>query len=202
MMNNIDRVKELGYSFENSDRVGVISIVKPTGEKIAHNFSRDLVRTIKFGAERIEVTEKELFDSVYDLSEEEMCQFQHGCSLRSYNYIKAVRSNIGLVGVGFVSDLFGSKEQMNFGEKSDYSHTEVHVDIDDAMEGNYYFNHHPSAQDIKTAIAIWRIESDFRSHLRKETFKCWECGHVAHWLDVPGNLFEKINALDEKYCGC
>lgn len=200
-MPSIERIKELGYIFEKTERVGSINIVAPSGEKKPFSFETALKRQMKFGTQMIEITEKELFDSIYELTEEEMCQFEHGCSIKSYNYIQTVKKNIGLIGSGLESDMF-SGEVMRFGEKSEHCYEEVHDCIEESYVEKYYFNHNPSSNDIKTAIVICHIESDFGSHLRKDTFKCYECGHLTHWLDIPGNVFEKISNLEEKYCGC
>lgn len=193
-MTNIEKVKALGYRFEKRDAVGAINIFNPDGTKLVHGFSRTLSKAMKFGAERIEVTEKELFDSIYNLTEEEMCDFQHGCSIRTWKYICGVKRSIGFVGIEIDGTLFG--------EKGKYSHREVYHDVDDVYEWFYQFNHNPSGNDIKTAILIEKLESLFEAKSIKEEFTCWECGRKIHWLDIKGDLYEKFNALDEKYCGC
>ena len=198
-MTNIEKVKALGYNFQKRDTVGAINIINPAGDKKVHGFSRTLSKTMKFGAEMIEVTEQDLFDSIYDLTEEEMCDFQHGCSIRTWKFICGVKRNIGLAGIGYKGDMY---EEVISGEKGAYSHTEVYTEVDDWHEVIYYFNHRPSGKDIKTAILIDKLETLFETKSIKEEFTCWECGRKIHWLDIEGDLFEKFNALDEKYCGC
>ncbi len=200
-MKIIELVKEIGYLFELRDRIGAINIYNPEGVKRVHTFSKDLHRKIFFGIDRIEVSEKELFEYLYkDITDEEMCHFQHGCSQRSYNYIQSVKRNIGLVGIGIDSDLMGKCDVD--GEETEYYYSKVESDIDDWCETKYYFNHHPSERDIRTAIKIHELEVNFRIGEYKDEFKCWECGHKTHWLDVPGNFFDKLDGLEEKYCGC
>jgi hypothetical protein len=80
--------------------------------------------------------------------------------------------------------------------------------IDDYSLSSYVFSTRPSDEMIKRAMLIEKI----RLHLDlgpsainpgcSPFFNCWECGRKTHWLDCEGNIQDKWNALNERYCGC
>lgn len=66
----------------------------------------------------------------------------------------------------------------------------------------YVFNNTPTKQNVQKAHMLMELKLNFKTRKYKEVFKCWECGNTAHWLDVRGEFADKINALEDKYCGC
>jgi hypothetical protein len=78
----------------------------------------------------------------------------------------------------------------------------VQTAIDDYSIVKYVFSQKPTKDNIITAQNLQSLEIEFQSGRKKIEFKCWECGRFTHWLNVEGNLFEKLKKLDDLYCGC
>lgn len=141
---------------------------------------------------------------------------------RTNKYLDAVKKNIGLIRVehGYDSNLPEDKIQYCF--KPWYNLTgsgnvdvgEVNgewlaeyayrINIDDYDICTYFFNKKPTEKNIKTVKLLEEIESYFfMKGWNNNTFTCWECGCPnVNWLDIPGDLQEKWDAFQDKYCGC
>ena len=76
----------------------------------------------------------------------------------------------------------------------------VQYSIDGGATTHFYFDHHPTQNDLNAANMLENFENYFV--LKEMTFTCWECGQKTHWLDTPGDLQSKIYNHHEKYCGC
>lgn len=66
---------------------------------------------------------------------------------------------------------------------------------DDFAVIKMYFDHKPTARDLETAFAVRNFE-----RRPVEVFRCWECGHLTHWLEFPGAIEMKIAAARERCC--
>lgn len=198
-MSNYRKILSLGYSFVRRTEKYAVDIINPAGETKRFGFSIGLARTLYFGPDKLPITELELINDIFHLSAEEICFYKNNYSLRTEKYFNEVKKRIGFIGHETISD--GHAWAIDF-EKTKYYHTETHSGIDDYGEVNYYFDHSPSLNDIKTAKLIVDVQIDFHLKRCKETFKCWECGNETHWLDVKGNFFEKVDCLYDRYCGC
>lgn len=195
----LEKIKEIGYSFEKRDDIGAINIINPEGKKKAFVFSKDLSRTLCFGVEKISVTERQLFEEIYNPTEEDMCQFLYGCSIRTHEAIEEIKNKIGFVGTSTEDDAIGKKV---YGKETEFFHSEMHSGVDEWYEEKFYFTHKPSDDDVMKAKIIESLELDVRMGRLKEEFKCWECGKETHWLDIPGDFFAKIDCWRDRYCGC
>lgn len=195
----IEMIKRLGYSFEKRDHIGAINIINPEGKKKAFVFGRNLERILYFGPDKIAMSERQLFEEIHNPTEEDMCFFQNGCSIRTHEYIEAEKKKIGYVGMSTEDDCIGKRV---YGQETEFYHADMHSGIDDWCEYKYYFNHNPSKQDVIKARAIDDFESELRIGRIKEEFKCWECGKKSHFLDIPGDILTKIDCIRDKYCGC
>ena len=74
---------------------------------------------------------------------------------------------------------------------------------DDYQEELWIFSKVPSMKDLDTVKLILNAQDRFKHGACSENFHCWECGmETKHWLDVTGDLEEKLDKLSNKYCGC
>lgn len=75
-------------------------------------------------------------------------------------------------------------------------------DEDEFVYKKMLFTKKPDIEDIATAVKIEDLEFEFRSGFARLVFRCWECGTMTHWLDVPGDFFLKYHSMHRKECGC
>jgi hypothetical protein len=198
-MKTVEKIEAIGYRFEKRDDIGAINIINPEGKKKAFVFSRNLERTLYFGTERLSITEKQLFEEVHNPTEEDMCIFLYGCSLRTHEALEAEKCRIGFVGTSTEDDAIGKKV---YGKETEFFYSEMHSGVDEWYEEKFYFTHKPSDDDVTKAKIIDMLELDLRMGRIKEEFKCWECGMHTHWLDISGSFYEKIDCWRDRYCGC
>lgn len=78
----------------------------------------------------------------------------------------------------------------------------MRTDIDDYNIARYYFNKKPTENTVRTIEKLIELDYLFFIGQCKPVYICWECGRETHWLDIEGDLDEKISALKERYCGC
>jgi len=76
------------------------------------------------------------------------------------------------------------------------------TDIDDFCIETHIFAKYPSEKNIILLRKIEDIENKMNFFGLKFKFSCWECGCETHWLDIPGTIEDKINGLEDSYCGC
>ena len=79
----------------------------------------------------------------------------------------------------------------------------VRTDIDSYTMYDFVFNREPTKKMILTVKLLNDIETYFSIYgWDKHTFRCWECGNDAYWLDIEGDLEKKWDSYIDKYCGC
>lgn len=161
----------------------------------------------------------DLYTEYYDFehNKELECVFKYGYSLRSRKYIETLMEKIGLKYYTDVSNGSGKPEgePTNFNNPKTvkiYSNSETLIEKineewlaetefwfapDDFAEIKMHFNHEPSTEDLKTAFSIRKFEQR-----PLEIFKCRSCGRLVNWLDIDGNITEKQQYAEERYCGC
>lgn len=163
----------------------------------------------------------DLYAEYYDFANNKELEsfFKYHYSTRTRKYIESVMGRIGLMRYteseidstpegtpaefdkidefksGFYSDTAIGK--LETGEW--IAQTCYRYDIDGFGVIKMYFDKRPTVKKVKTALTIREYEHSFSHH---EVFRCWECGHLTHWLDVPGDITEKYSHLEDKYCGC
>ena len=201
-MSNIQKVLDIGYQI-NADTTHcyAMNVINPDGKSTIVPFTIKLHKKFYFGPDKIMVSEKELFDYLYTLTDEEMCQFMNGYGLRTKEYFDNLCSSIGYCGYECVDDFSGSHASDNL-EKTEYYYTEKYAEVDNFGEIRHYFNHNPSDYEVRVAKMIQDAEYNFRMCIWHEEFKCWECGRTVHWTDIRGDIFEKVNCMEDMYCGC
>ena len=60
----------------------------------------------------------------------------------------------------------------------------------------------PDQRDVEDALIVRKMERDFRLGRHRETFTCSDCLERKHWLDIPGNIQEKLALRLMRKCGC
>lgn len=163
---------------------------------------------------------KDLYYEYYNIDNDEdlRCALEYGYSSASKKYIELVMQDIGLIKYTDASNGSMTEE----GNPTDFdiiykynlflnAETEIgkieqnvwiaqtchQIEIDDFAVIKMYFSHKPSESDLRTAFAIRRFE--FKP---VEVFRCYECGRMVNWLELDGNIIEKYNKAEERYCGC
>lgn len=141
---------------------------------------------------------------------------------RTSNYIKTVKNDIGLVKTshGYDSTIpantkpddqitvwfnvtgSGYTDLLELEDGNWVAETSIRVGIDDYDIMCYVFDHKPSRKDILTTWLIEGIESAVTKRSNVTKFTCWKCGRETHWLDCEGDLEAKLEAAEERYCGC
>lgn len=161
----------------------------------------------------------DLYAEYYHFSEDTELEsiFRYGYSVRSRKYIAKIMQNIGLTSWTEAEDSYtgdGKLERFDhserfaialnadteigkLGDRHWLAQTCIRAGIDTFTVVKQHFDHHPSVDQINTAFDIRRFEYN-----PKEVFTCWECGRMTHWLDVPGNLHDKLDRAEDNYCGC
>lgn len=138
----------------------------------------------------------------FDNDKELECFFRYGYSCKTRAYIEKIMCYINLIQY---TDKEDDGKQNDSIEKLCDSKWIVRTSHQASCDSFYVteniFNRKPSNKDIETAFAIRKIESLLKLEC-SEVFTCWECGKTVHWTDCSGNLTEKINKLEDKYCGC
>ena len=76
------------------------------------------------------------------------------------------------------------------------------VGIDDYCTETHIFRKLPSEDEVELLVEIESLEFKFKFKGLKPAFNCWECGKRTHWLDIPGSFEDKVNGLEDSYCGC
>jgi hypothetical protein len=157
--------------------------------------------------------------------EEELFRRKYGhVDKRTVQYLNAVLRSIGVV--GDVSDFahvshkpplreeevmyqytrptLAGYETIEIGQKNGKWVVQTAMASGDELVYIFFvFNRRPSMKDIKTALLVDRLYQAFWFGTLSPVFTCWECGRETHWLDTAGKtLEEKVEMLQEKYCGC
>jgi hypothetical protein len=138
---------------------------------------------------------------------------KHGFSARTKNYLDACKKRIGLIKSTVSEDLtIGDWERLG-GSVLNSSDVYLSQDGDSYVAGFqtnpgdtyfeylYYFKERPSIKKVWDAYTICNAELRFATGGYKEEFKCHGCDQVVHWLDIPGSLGEKIERLEDRWCG-
>lgn len=162
----------------------------------------------------------DLYAEYYDFTNNKELEsfFKYHYSTRTRKYIEGVMQKIGLThytDAEIGSSKEGTPEEFDVVERFEsgiMATTEIgklgdewiaqtcfQFEIDGFAIIKMHFNRKPSFDSVKTAFAIRNYE---KSITCQEVFKCWECGHLVHWLDSPGDISEKLKHLEDKYCGC
>ena len=157
----------------------------------------------------------DLYAEYYNFAEDRdlECCFKYGYSAKSREYIESIMEEIGLIkytqednqSLQYVTKdnvikvydiIISAKTYVGKVEDMWIAQTSFQV-LDDITTIRFFFNRMPSEEDIRTAFTIKKFDED-----PIEVFKCYECGHLTHWLDLPGDIADKRHMAEERYCGC
>jgi len=165
----------------------------------------------------VKISCREIYKHYFNWTDEELCLKFNNYDLKTKKYIEQTRKNLG-----FIREEHGYDEEKNmknvFKVAGWMNSSEVEIgmtsngewcaqysvrtDIDDYDITRYYFSNKPTEKAIQIVELLSSLEFKFKFNRLNYEFNCWECGCKTHWLDINGDLFEKYNALEEKYCGC
>lgn len=173
---------------------------------------------------------KDFYMKFFNWNFEDYLINMYGVDLRSYNYLKDLEKNIGIIKpdkqlsdyeywkstydylpVTNDEEIVVTSEigriHVSIGLYKDNiwcSQYSVQTDIDDYYVCKYLFNQKPTKDDVITKDNIDAIESYFIRGEKRYLFTCKKCNKLTHWLDIKGNFLEKMsNILDDKnHCGC
>lgn len=169
----------------------------------------------------LKTTGNEIYKEIFS-EPEEYCQWQNNFSLKTLKYLEEQEEKIGLISFevkeyGEFKTTFNENEfvkvmmppQIQTSSVKLYKHNDKYIcvyviqpDIDSFYEHRITFKNEPSLQNLKTALLIDEVKTDFDRGKIKETFRCWECGRTVNWLDIDGDLKQKYYYALDKYCGC
>lgn len=219
-----------GYKLVKSEQLMIIDIVgkkrfvptinnaiylcKPYQPKTKKE-AEELVKQKKI----IKVFPKDLYKMTY--KEEEFYKAFYGFSKRTKDYLDKIKTDLGFIEskMGYDSHipkdsvLIESKEMSGLtgsGFIEIYKSADLYIseytirtDIDDYCIVDYFFRTKISFKDVSMITNILSIETSFKIGQVNEEFTCWECGGTTHWLDIAANnLLERIDFLEDRYCGC
>lgn len=163
----------------------------------------------------------DIYKAYYNLNEEETCYLEHGFGLRSWKYNQSTMDEIGLIRMDERVDSTSNGNPSDLPEYSpvlcDFLNAAAHYGkvgdawlveiaswyvIDDYVVEKFYFSKRPTQDSLHVALDVRKVCKLLKDR-RSETYTCWECGRELHWLDcIPNGIHEKLNCLEEKYCGC
>jgi hypothetical protein len=118
--------------------------------------------------------------------------------IRDYSLVQVYKSPYFGIDVGDIEIYQYNKD----GETKFCAEFGYRTAIDDYCIETHIFNQFPSLKNIILLRKIDNLEMEFKYNHFNPIIKCWECGCESHWLDFEGTVDEKINALEENYCGC
>jgi hypothetical protein len=158
---------------------------------------------------------KTIYKEVYSWDDDTLCRKFYGYDHRTAKYFEAVKNNMG-----FVRESHGYEEEdlrdsyevkvwdnaspVEIGKTKDglwCAQFSQRTNVDDYDITRFYFRNKPTKTNIVTLNLISQIEMDFMMRTMKLEFNCWECGRHVHWLDVPGDIFEKYECAKDERCG-
>lgn len=163
----------------------------------------------------VKVSLTKIYEEFFDWDEETWSMQLNGYGLRTKKYFDAIKKDIGFEEIVHGWDTeefetsseypyFGAIKTVEIGKTKENrwcAELGYQTAIDDYNEEKIYFNRKPSVADVKTLRKIEKIRMDIRFRIKKEIFRCYECGREIHWLDVEGGLDDKIFGLEERFCG-
>ena len=161
-----------------------------------------------------------LFQAYFGWSDEELkervVKSTYGYDERTLNYLNSIKENLNFVEEknGWDEERFieskkynslfaGISSQLEIGLIEDgkwCAQYSFQTAPDDYNIRRLYFSKRPTSRDVKKIITLRDLELEFRFDGLNPIFNCYECGREVHWLDFPGGLTEKIDALKDGIC--
>ena len=167
------------------------------------------------GEDGVRTTCIEVYRDYYDLDEEGVTLLMYRYSGRSKKYLDEEKERIGLISIKegppeafFVLDEFnvgmgiGLIETGRYADGRFVAQSASESLYEDADVLRMHFNHLPDQREVEDALIVRKMERDFRLGRHRETFTCSDCLERRHWLDIPGNIQEKLALRLMRKCGC
>ena len=96
---------------------------------------------------------------------------------------------------------FGRDLRLYFLGNGEYVIEKIQSYGDDYCVVKVYFDRKPNYDSFDTWDLVFRTKGLLLDAKGTE-FTCYKCGKKRHWLDVAGDLSDRINALMDEDCGC
>ncbi|ELC8350698.1 hypothetical protein P5F33_01740 [Clostridium perfringens] len=153
---------------------------------------------------------KEIEKLLISLNDEEREISLNGFDKRSYDFLKKLKNQIGLLETFTLDDKLeiDDIEALNLGMmdvflgKSENNYITYCI-IEGVCDNNSYFytkfNKKPTVNDIEKAEIIHCLELVLKNTLNYK-YKCRKCNKELHWLDSYGTLNKKYLCLIEQHC--
>lgn len=166
-------------------------------------------------ADGVRTTCAEIYRDYYNLDENGYSMLLYNYSGRTKQYLDAEKQRIGLTdykdglpegffAVGHYDELGYGVAEMDIGRYADgrYVAQSALGVTEDEYVLRMHFSHLPSRQDVMDALVIRKLERDFKLGRHREVFHCGACGETRHWLDIPGDIHQKLRLRLQRRCGC
>lgn len=226
----LEHIKELGYLIESThvpyDKVFLINednkrsqihYTKKTLYILGKHRPSNADEADELAAQGIIVktTGIEIYDAVFEYSEEDKCKLLFGYGLKTKNYLEGCKAKVGYIETdcGEEWDELENSESLSYclntsnievgkcKDKNIYcAQYFIRTDIDDYMIVKHYFKEKPNRSKIELIEDISQIEQKLRTGMLSEEFTCWECGNKIHWVDTFNNFADRKEALYDRCC--
>lgn len=221
-MSKIKQIEEMGYKIHKGwlfhgepqpikDGEFYFYIETPSGE-LYQPYLR-INQPFYVGKDKLPCTRLEIIQELYNPSEEDLCYFENKYDVRTKKYLDAVAKDIHLVATRYDINYDIKNDTTkpfktnfvtagaNISEIDNHYYVQL-FDWNGELMYTFEFSEYPNLNDFNTAYDIEMLKVDF--HIGKYSYKfiCRECGQEVHWLDGKGSFQEKINHLEDCYCGC
>lgn len=152
------------------------------------------------GADGVTYTSGSIYRDYYGMDDEAYSQFLYGHSLRTREYLKARKADIGLTSykfaapeLFFVLDTFtldNGNGTLEAGRYSDGRFVAQAVEVKGGQVLRMHFAHLPDLQQAREGVLIVALEQGFLDGTLDD-----DAGDGGHWLDTPGDLQDKYDTL-------
>ena len=161
----------------------------------------------------IEITRKDMIVAYTDMTDDEYETKYTNTDKRTRDYLDAIIKNTGYIRATNGDGADDKYERITVSDKDldirkieDGMYAIYEGDFvppDDYCEVLWIFNKIPTRADLKMVKIVEHTRECFQVGAYRESFECWECGLITkHWLDLEGTFVDKLDMLEDKYCGC
>lgn len=149
-------------------------------------------------------------------TDEQVCLASNGYGLRTKKYFEGVCASIGLLSteereygcpvngdvVGFLDVVVVTTEVATIYKTEETFTVSVGywAGPEELPEIRFVFDHLPTKSDIDIALILRRATNGFMAGLYHDTYTCPGCEKTVHWLDLPGNLRQRLALSRDGYC--
>lgn len=169
----------------------------------------------------VKITGIDLYDLFFEWTSDEKCRQLNGYGLRTKAYLDNIKEEMGYIETknGYEEEKMTDIEKVTI-YPSTYSNWLSSDELGKTAGGNWcyqtgssdgvddyniqriYFAKKPSIDDLQVITELIDLELDFKLRRAEEEFVCWGCDTLTYWLDITGDVREKIKGIRERSCGC